>query len=140
MWLVWLLFVPSSGLLSSLPTSRKLSSILPVFATSAIGPKSNKIQKQVVKLPDLSQAAFPDIPENGYDLVVIGSGPGGEAAAVYAAKLGKRVAVIEKKAAFGGPTGLTSKAIREAAKRICKAVDQVGGDRRKQVRGPFTSA
>lgn len=44
------------------------------------------------------------------------------------------MAVIEKKAAFGGPTGLTSKAVREAAKRIVKAIDQIGGDRRKQVK------
>lgn len=94
-----------------------------------------KLAKLVQKLPDLSQAAFPEMPEGGYDLVVIGSGPGGEAAAVYAAKLGKRVAIIEKKSAFGGPTGLTSKAVREAAKRICRAVDQVGGDRRRQVKG-----
>lgn len=95
----------------------------------------DRLAKIVQKLPDLSQAAFPDLPEDGYDLAVIGSGPGGEAAAVYAAKLGKKVAIIEKKAAFGGPTGLTSKAVREAAKRICKAVDQVGGDRRRQVKG-----
>jgi pyruvate/2-oxoglutarate dehydrogenase complex dihydrolipoamide dehydrogenase (E3) component len=86
-------------------------------------------------LPDLSQAKFPDIPEEGYDLIVIGSGPAGEAAAVRAAKHGARVAIVEKKSTFGGPTGLTSKAVREAAKRICKAVDQIGGDRRRQVKG-----
>ena len=60
--------------------------------------------------------------------------PGGEAAAVHASQLGaKKVAVIERKSAFGGPTGLTSKAVREAAKRIIKAVEQIGGDKRKQV-------
>jgi FAD binding domain len=48
-------------------------------------------------LPDLSQSRFPDIPDNGYDLVIIGSGPAGEAAAVRAAQLGARVAVVEKK-------------------------------------------
>ncbi len=36
-----------------------------------------------------------------------------------------QVAIIEVKKAFGGPTGLTSKAVREAAKRITKTVDQV---------------
>lgn len=92
------------------------------------------------KLPDLSQKSFPTLPlENdllcNYDLVVIGSGPGGEAAAVEAAKLGAKVAIIEKKTAFGGPTGLTSKAVREAAKRFCNAIDSIGGDRRKQIRG-----
>jgi hypothetical protein len=33
------------------------------------------------KLPDLSQSAFPDIPEEPYDLIVLGSGPAGETAA-----------------------------------------------------------
>ena len=88
-----------------------------------------------MNLPDLSQAAFPLVPSSGYDLIVIGSGPGGEACAVRAAQLGQRVAVIEKKSSFGGPTGLTSKAVREATKRICRAVDQIGGDRRRQVKG-----
>jgi hypothetical protein len=35
------------------------------------------------------------------------------------------VAVVEVKKSFGGPTGLTSKAVREAAKRIIKTVEQV---------------
>ena len=37
-----------------------------------------------------------------YDLIVIGSGPGGQRAAIQGAKLGKRVAVIEKKEVVGG--------------------------------------
>src|SRR5205809_353679 len=37
-----------------------------------------------------------------YDLVVIGSGPAGQKAAIQAAKLGKRVAVIEKRLVVGG--------------------------------------
>lgn len=110
-----------------------LETAKPLITTPPGAPR--KRQKPLVKLPDLSQSAFPIPPEGGYDIIVIGSGPGGEATAAYAAKLGKKVAVIEKKAAFGGPTGLTSKAIREAAKRITKAVDQVGGDRRRQVKG-----
>eukprot|EP00611_Tribonema_gayanum_P015792 TRINITY_DN276_c2_g1_i2.p1 TRINITY_DN276_c2_g1~~TRINITY_DN276_c2_g1_i2.p1 ORF type:complete len:661 (-),score=253.92 TRINITY_DN276_c2_g1_i2:740-2524(-) len=86
------------------------------------------------KLRDLSQSAFPDVPEDGYDLVVLGSGPGGEAISTRAAQLSARVAVVEIKRAFGGPTGLTSKAVREATKQIVQAVDQVGGDRRRQIR------
>ena len=85
-------------------------------------------------LPNLSQRSFPTVPLEGYDLVVLGSGPGGEAAAVRSAQLGARVAIVEKRSTFGGPTGLTSKAVREAAQRICRAVDQVGGDRRRQVK------
>lgn len=53
-----------------------------------------------------------------YDLCVIGSGPGGQKAAIQAAKLGKRVCVIEKYATVGGVTVHTgtipSKALREA--------------------------
>jgi NAD(P) transhydrogenase len=53
-----------------------------------------------------------------YDLIVIGSGPGGQRAAIQGAKAGKRVAVIEKQAAVGGVcinTGtIPSKTMREA--------------------------
>lgn len=54
-----------------------------------------------------------------YDLVVLGSGPAGQRAAVQAAKLGKRVVVVEREAAVGGScvhTGtIPSKTFREAA-------------------------
>src|SRR5262252_1830767 len=57
-----------------------------------------------------------------YDLVVIGSGPAGHRAAIQAAKLDKRVAVIEKRAVVGGVcinTGtIPSKTLREAALRL----------------------
>src|ERR1041385_8872417 len=53
-----------------------------------------------------------------YDLIVIGSGPGGQRAAIQAAKSGKRVAVIEKRECVGGVcinTGtIPSKTMREA--------------------------
>src|SRR6476660_1207359 len=53
-----------------------------------------------------------------YDLLVIGSGPGGQKAAVAAAKLGKSVAVIEHRQMLGGVcvnTGtIPSKTLREA--------------------------
>lgn len=53
-----------------------------------------------------------------YDLIVIGSGPGGQRAAIQAAKAGKRVAMVEKLAAIGGVcinTGtIPSKTMREA--------------------------
>ncbi|MBU6435201.1 MAG: FAD-dependent oxidoreductase, partial [Nitrospirae bacterium] len=54
-----------------------------------------------------------------FDLVCIGSGPAGQRAAGQAAKLGKRVAVVEKRRAVGGlclGTGtIPSKTFREAA-------------------------
>src|SRR5215468_305540 len=37
-----------------------------------------------------------------YDLVVIGSGPGGYVCAIRAAQLGQKVAVVEKDKTFGG--------------------------------------
>jgi len=53
-----------------------------------------------------------------FDLIVIGSGPGGQRAAIQAAKSGKKVAVIEKRASVGGVctnTGtIPSKTMREA--------------------------
>ena len=53
-----------------------------------------------------------------YDLVVIGSGPSGQRAAIQAAKLGKHVAVIEKRRVVGGVcvnTGtIPSKTFRES--------------------------
>jgi NAD(P) transhydrogenase len=53
-----------------------------------------------------------------FDLVVIGSGPAGQRAAIHAAKSGKRVAVVEKSECLGGVcvnTGtIPSKTMREA--------------------------
>jgi NAD(P) transhydrogenase len=53
-----------------------------------------------------------------YDLMVIGSGPGGQRAAIQAAKSGKRVALVEKRECVGGVcinTGtIPSKTMREA--------------------------
>ena len=53
-----------------------------------------------------------------YDIVVIGSGPGGQKAAIAAAKLGKSVAIIERAGMLGGVcvnTGtIPSKTLREA--------------------------
>ena len=37
-----------------------------------------------------------------YDVVVIGCGPAGERAAIYAARAGRKVAVIEKANVLGG--------------------------------------
>jgi NAD(P) transhydrogenase len=55
-----------------------------------------------------------------YDLVCIGSGPAGQRAAVQAAKLGKRVAIIEKRQSIGGVCLVTgtipSKTFREAVR------------------------
>ena len=53
-----------------------------------------------------------------YDLIVIGSGPAGQRAAIQASKFGKRAALIEKLEVIGGTainTGtIPSKTMREA--------------------------
>lgn len=56
--------------------------------------------------------------EYQYDMIVVGSGPAGQRAAIQAAKLGKRIAIAERKAVVGGVainTGtIPSKTLREA--------------------------
>lgn len=58
------------------------------------------------------------MPVERYDLLVIGSGPAGQKAAIAAAKLGKRAAVVERRDMLGGVcinTGtIPSKTLREA--------------------------
>ncbi len=58
------------------------------------------------------------MPEYDYDLLVLGSGPGGQKAAIAAAKLGRRSAVVERRHMVGGVcinTGtIPSKTLREA--------------------------
>ncbi len=57
-----------------------------------------------------------------YDLIVIGSGPAGHRAAIQAAKIGKRTAIVEHKAVVGGAcinTGtIPSKTLREAVMHL----------------------
>src|SRR5256885_1723046 len=57
-----------------------------------------------------------------YDLFVIGSGPAGQRAAIQGAKLGKRVALVEKREVIGGAcinTGtIPSKSMREAVMHL----------------------
>src|SRR6201996_6955578 len=57
-----------------------------------------------------------------YDLIVIGSGPAGQRAAIQGAKCGKRVAVIEQREIVGGVcvnTGtIPSKTMREAVMHL----------------------
>lgn len=76
-------------------------------------------------------------PEEQFDLVVIGSGPGGQRAAVQAAKAGKKVALIERHHKMGGGSvhwgTLPSKSLRESvyrwslgSKGILSRIDQNG--------------
>src|SRR4030081_616228 len=62
-----------------------------------------------------------------YDLVVIGTGPGGYVCAIRAAQLGMRVAVVEKRATHGGTClnvgCIPSKALLHASGRYAEAAD-----------------
>ncbi|MCC6426171.1 MAG: Si-specific NAD(P)(+) transhydrogenase [Phycisphaerales bacterium] len=75
-----------------------------------------------------------------FDLCVIGSGAGGQRAAIQAAKLGKRVCVVERREVVGGAavnTGtIPSKALREAILQAsgCRVAIPGGADL-LQVRG-----
>jgi dihydrolipoamide dehydrogenase len=78
------------------------------------------------------------MPATAYDLVVIGSGPGGYIAAIRAAQLGMRVACVEKDSSLGGTClnigCIPSKALLESSERYYQAAHdfaahgiQVGG-------------
>ncbi len=59
-----------------------------------------------------------------YDLIVLGSGPASEGAAINSVKLGKRVAVVESAAQVGGSCThlgtIPSKALRDSVKQIIR--------------------
>ena len=66
-----------------------------------------------------------DTTHRDFDMVVIGTGPGGEGAAMQAVKLGKRVAVCEKYGRVGGGCThwgtIPSKALRYAINQVTEA-------------------
>ncbi len=69
-------------------------------------------------------------PAHSYDIVVIGSGPGGQKAAVQGAKAGKRVAVVERDRKIGGSCvyqgTIPSKTLRESALTIVSLKRRAG--------------
>jgi NAD(P) transhydrogenase len=87
----------------------------PVAPSVATAPKP--AANGVAAAPARAVAVAAPEPEYDYDLIVIGSGPAGQRAAVQATKLGKRVAIVERKAVIGGVcvnTGtIPSKTLRE---------------------------
>jgi NAD(P) transhydrogenase len=60
--------------------------------------------------------------QTSYDVLVIGSGPAGQKAAIQAAKVGQRVAIVERDSLFGGACvhrgTIPSKTLRENALRV----------------------
>jgi len=75
-------------------------------------PSNLRRHREEIRVPSAANG------NNTYDLVVIGSGPAGQKAAICAAKLRKKVAVVERKRTIGGVcvhTGtIPSKTFREA--------------------------
>ena len=73
-----------------------------------------------------------------YDLVVIGSGPGGYVCAIRAAQLGMKVAVVEKDKTFGGTClnigCIPSKALLHASEQALRAADHHHGSRQMRSR------
>ena len=63
-----------------------------------------------------------------YDLIIIGAGPGGYVAAIRAAQLGMRVAVVEKRATLGGVClnegCIPSKALLDSSELFAQARDK----------------
>src|SRR5216684_1956774 len=77
---------------------------------------NSRTESREILNPSCARIDSSDMPT--FDLIVIGSGPAGQRAAIQGAKLKKRVALIEKIAALGGcciNTGtIPSKTMREA--------------------------
>lgn len=81
-----------------------------------------------------------DAVSDRYDFLIIGSGPGGQKAAICAAKAGQRVALVEQDRMFGGACvhrgTIPSKTLRENAIRVSqlrKAANQLGVGRRSDI-------
>jgi NAD(P) transhydrogenase len=79
-----------------------------------------------------------------FDLLVIGSGPGGQRAAIQAAKLGRRVAIVEQQEILGGVTARTgtipSKTLREAVLYLCGWREKGFYGRSYRVKADITAA
>ena len=67
-----------------------------------------------------------------YDMLVIGTGPAGQKAAVQAAKLGKKVGIIERKEVLGGVCTNTGTI---PSKSLCEAVLYLSGFRQRTLYG-----
>ena len=82
--------------------------------------KSKKSQPAAVKTKARTRAKAK--PKYQYDAVVIGTGPGGEGAAMNLTKAGKKVAVVEKHSQVGGGCThwgtIPSKALRHSVSRL----------------------
>ncbi len=71
------------------------------------------------------------MPEDIFDLVIVGAGPGGYVAAIRAAQLGMKVAVVEKRESLGGVClnegCIPSKALLDSSELFVLAKDRFAG-------------
>ena len=67
------------------------------------------------------------MPESAYDCIVIGSGPGGYVAAIRAAQLGMRTAVVERADTVGGRCLNEACIPAKAILRVADAYKEVAG-------------
>src|SRR3954463_9017172 len=73
-----------------------------------------------------------------YDLIVIGTGPGGYVCAIRAAQLGQKVAVVEKRATYGGTCLNVGCNPSKALLHACEPFDEAGHSFAKVVIGVAT--
>ncbi|MEZ2720989.1 dihydrolipoyl dehydrogenase [Paenalcaligenes hominis] len=71
-------------------------------ATPKSEPKAAAETSAATPVAASTTAATADVPSDAYDVVVLGSGPGGYSAAFRAADLGLRVALVERYGTLGG--------------------------------------
>ena len=78
---------------------------------------------------------------NQYDIIVIGSGPGGEGAVMKAAKEGKRVAVIDRYPRVGGGAThlatIPSKALRHSIQQVIESRHLSAADYQDLLQSPL---
>ena len=94
--------------------------------------------KEMLEDPARDRAGFVSV--MAYDLIVIGTGPGGYVCAIRAAQLGLKTAVVEKRATFGGTClnvgCIPSKALLHASELFEEAGPHVRQDGHRRVARP----
>src|SRR4051812_19840222 len=105
-------------LTSASSSARRISRIALLTSSSVSAPRARTPARVPWSFSDSESNTPKDSTPVELDLLVIGSGPGGQRAAIQAAKLGKRVAVAERRNRLGGVsihTGtIPSKTLRQA--------------------------
>jgi dihydrolipoamide dehydrogenase len=105
----------------------------PAAASPTVGAEpaesSSEASSPALTAPAAEQVGPPEAPEGDfdYDLVIVGSGPGGYVAAIRAGQLGLRVACVEKDDRFGGTCTLRGCIPTKALLHSAEMLEQVRG-------------